>query len=362
MSNYAPDQFRTFVSGEESIGSFIRSGGLNTSPYWNGGTTAAANFNHLLANSHKPIIEQCGSATIPWVENPNIPFATYVVRAPRLHNRRTLRVEVTATTTTPIRFQIHANLYGQSTFTSSVTSSGGTAICDVETLDDSLWDTLTLGFTLDEAGDFTVTHVRAYSLPSGTDLGTIQEVIGTGFVLNGPVYTPQDLAQWGVDEPLTVAMVSDLVVGLRGMYRDNLGALVNWCWWGDQTEYVTGEDGLKINYSATIYAPVARSQYIYYPRPGVKFLTCFVMAHVTDYASAAGYLSFNWIGSTSGVKAPIVSGTSTVTRGSWAVWEYNLRVPESSGPIYLDLRGMGSTDGSLIIQSVAVFENPDEVV
>lgn len=371
--NIAPEKFKPFVTGEERIGSYIRVGGSASTPYWNGMLTAARNFNHLLAFSRKPLIEQHGSATIAWTSNPNKPFASYVIRMPNLHDRKTVRVEVTATTGGGAsQFKIFGTLEGQLTFNSSLTASGSTATVDVSYVDGSFYDVLTLGFTLDFAGTITITDVRAYSAPDAVSSGEAtltttkesQDSWAAGDRYQTPVYTPQDTdtdGQYIEDAPLSVAMMSDLMVGLQGMYRDNMGALVNWAWWGDRAAYVTTTAGLSVSASIGT-SPVAVAQYIYYPRPGVKYLTAFIQGHTDGYVSAAATIQIDWKGNATRPVAPIAVATTDVDREQWAIWEYNIPVPDNAGPIYLEVRARGSTDGACIIQGVSIYENPEEVV
>lgn len=358
MSHEAPTKFRPFVSGEERILGFIRAGGQATTPYWNGLNTAARNFNHLLAYSAKPLVEQHGSATISWTSGSPILWASYVVRSATLHNRRTVRVEVTATTTTATQFRIYGRLEGQSNVTGSLTASGGTCTIDVGTVDGSIWDVLTLGFDLDVAGSITVTDVRVYATPTTSPLPTTRAVQGTSGKYTGPVYTPQDVDQYDVDDPLSVNMMSDLSVGLQGMYHDNVGAVVNWSWWGDRGTYLSQAVGLLVPNKNVVEAVC---QYIYYPRPGAKYLTAFVAAHLHGYTSHAGEIRVDWRGASNENLVPVTDSTTSILRGDWAVWEYNILVPDAAGPLYLEVRGRGSSDGDLVIQGVAIYENPDGV-
>lgn len=357
MSHTAPTKFRPFVSGEERINGFIRVGDQATSPYWNGLRTAALNFNHLLAYSMKPLVEQHGSATISWASGPAILWASYVLRAATLHNRKSVRVEVTATTTTATQFRIYGTLEGQTPVTGSMTTSGSTCTIDVGSVDD-IWDVLTLGFDLNAGGSITVTDVRVYASPSSSPLPTTRSVQGTSGKFTGPIYTPQDDDQYLVDNPLSVGMMSDMTVGTQGMYRDNVGALVNWSWWGNRGTYLSQSVGLVVP-NANI--PTAICQYIYYPRPGTKYLTAFVQGHLHGYTSHAGEIRIDWRGASNENIVPVISTSTSILRGDWAVWEYNILVPEGAGPLYLEIRGRGSVDGDLIIQGAAIYENPEGV-
>lgn len=371
MSNIAPEKFQPFVTGEERIGTYIREGGSTSPPYWNGMLTAARNFNHLLAFSTKPLIEQHGEATISWTAGTKA-FASYIIRAPRLHDRKYLRVAVKATTGGgATQFKIWGELEGWTSYDSPMTASGSTAEVDVGGLQDD-FNVLTLSFELDAPGTVTITDVRAYSKPhpasgGSATLSTTKESQDTWFgsyFYQTPIYTPQDTdtaGQYIQDAPLTVAMMSDLSVGLQGMYRDNVGALVNWAWWGDQAAYATTTAGLSI--PASIGArPVAVAQYIYYPRPGVKYLTAFVQGHTDGYVSAPATMQVDWKGNATRPIAQIASATTDFDREQWVVWAYNIPVIDNAGPIYLEVRARGSSEGNCIIQGVSVYENSDEVV
>lgn len=366
--NFAPQDFRPFVTGEEGIDSPIRVGGYASSPYWNGALTAANNFNHLLAFSSKPVIQQYGSADLVYVATA-ITFAKYVIKIPSLMNRRVLRVEVTGSTLGGASFTPSATLTGGSqsgSGTGAATLSGGTSTINVSCPKTDDFQLLTLSFVMSAADTFRLTSVVAYSAPlavsgGGADLGTLAaaNVVVSGiYPYEGqPLYTPQatlNTPQYDANLPLTVAMMSDLTVGLQGMFRDNTSPLVNWSYWFNHATIATTDVGLRNDYDGLNTSLVPVAQYIYWPRQGVRKLKIFAAAR--QDVSGTGKLSSDWRGLTSVDSVNVATTTTNFAHGSWVIWGGDLAVPQSGGPVYLEIRGQAASTGSMYVQSFAAFE------
>lgn len=356
MANTVPADFRPYVSGEEKIEEYIRSGGHGTAPYWNGVKTAALNLNHLMGYSVKPVILQHGEASIPWSSGV-VTWAKYVVRIPRLVDRRTLRVEVTAAASAGT-FQVRGTIgAGASSAFTTATAGPATVSFDVD-FTGYEYQVLTLEMKLSTAGNFLPYTVYAYSKPLMAGGTTIS------LPTNGPViYTPQDEDQYAVDLPLTVAMMGDMSQACQGMFKDNVGAIVNWSYWANHATLPTADLGAAAPYDSSNPFPAKTiGQYIYTPREGVTRLKVFAAARLDNYASNPGKITVWWRGDTNlSTSVDVGASTTDFSAFNWEVWEMSVRVPQGNGPFYLDLRGRGSSEGTLYVQSFAAFEDSGTV-
>lgn len=358
MANTVPAEFRPYVSGEEKIGEYIRSGSFDSSPYWNGVGTAAENFNHLLAYTRKPVINQNGAASIPWTTGV-VTWAKYIVRIPDLPGRSALRVEVNASASAGT-FEVRGTIGGAATSAYSTATGGpATVTIDVDFPNSPYrWQILTLEMKLSTSGNFLPTSVYAYQKPLTAGGTTIT------FPASGPaLYTPQDPDQYGVDMPLTVAMMGDMSRGCQALFKDTAGAIVNWSYWHSHAVISTADVGAMAPYDSSDPFPAKTiGQYIYVPREGVTRLKVFAAARLDNYSANPGKLTVWWKGSSVlDTSVDVSTATTDWTSFGWELWELSVRVPQGNGPFYLDLRGRGSSEGTLYIQSFAAFEDEETI-
>lgn len=347
-NNLIPTEFVPFVVGAMDTGRYIQVGNSTSAGYLKGVKDLAYNHNYLLAKSGHVVINQSDYAEISWIAG-DIKWAEYVVRIPRLVKRDGLTVKVTATST-GANYQVRAKI-GPTTSAWSTAAASGTQTLTIALDNTAAWDDydyLELEFKLSGAGTFKPTQVLAYS---AWQTGAIKSLDAAG----APWQTecvPQDPNQYGIDKPITVTMVKDLLAGAKHMHKANMRCIANWSVWTDWADINYYDVGIQIAQDAEITRPRMARQFIYYKRDGVANINWFVRCRLDGYTATAGKVVVDWYERSTIDALSVNSANST--------WYSNgIQVPNLQDRTLLRLSGQGgeSSGKDLYIHSFAIWDS-----
>lgn len=347
-NNTIPTEFVPLAVGAMDVGRYIQKGGETSGAYLKGMADLASNHNYLLAKSGHVVVNQTDVASIAWAAG-DIKWAEYRVRIPKLLNRLTLTVKVTATSTGG-NYQVRAKI-GATTTAYSVAAASGTqtltiALDNTTAIDD--YDYLELEFKMSAAGNFLPTQVLAYSTWQTGALDSLSAA-GTPYQT---ACVPQDPNQYNVDEPLAVTMLKDMAAGAKHMHAMNMRCIANWSLWANWTSINSLDAGLAIERDAAITRAAMVRQFIYVRRDGVNNINWFVRCRLDGYTATPGKIVVDWL-EHSTIDALDVNSSSSV----W--YEQGVQVPNTMSPGLLRLAGLGgeSVGKTLYIHSFAIWDS-----
>jgi hypothetical protein len=127
--------------------------------------------------------------------------------------------------------------------------------------------------------------VRVFSVQAGT--GATLTAAGAPYQT---AYVYQDLDQYGVDRPLSVTQMRELLKGAEGMQRECRRVHANWSAWFDWSTRDT-YDGSPIEAgpdAGNAFRTIPMREFIVTPREGVTRLESYITARLDNAASVAG--------------------------------------------------------------------------
>ena len=352
-------EFRPFVVENFKPNKYIQAGGQTTTPYLRGVQDLAYNHNTILANTqHALIVQQQPNASvaITFTGAPTevIPFAKYIIWVPSIPGRTTIQVQVSGSTTGGAQFQVRGvTATGAGTY-SAATTSGNTATFTVP-VSMAAYQLLTLDVKLDGNFNFSPAAVYCTYAPFATTTlsGVTADIV------------PQDVLQYGVDRPLAVAMLRDLIQTNAYLYTKNVRCIQNWSYWGNWTSGVLGSNvgmrGPAASFSSATQKNTV-SEIYYVPRQGVQSISVFATGRTDGGGALRGlYFKFkdgngDWTGTT-------FPATTVATEGNWAIWNTPIDVPQgTTGPLYLCMAVTPEATSNVRAQALAIYERSAGII
>lgn len=351
----ASAEFRPFVIENFKPNKYIQAGGQTSTPYLRGVQDLAYNHNTILANTqHALIVQQqpLASVAITFTAAPTeeIPFAKYIIWVPSIPGRANIQVQVAGSTGIPgtTTFQVRGVTATGAGSYSSATSSGNTASFTVP-VSMAAYQVLTLDVKLSGNDTFSPASVYCtYEPYAATTLSGVTTDI-----------VPQDVLQYGVDRPLAVTLLRDLIRANDYLYKKNVRCIQNWSHWGNWTSGVLGSNVGLMGATASFSSPTQKStvsELYYVPRQGVTQISVFAAGRTDGGGAARGiYFKFRgedtWYGNT-------FAATTVITEGNWEIWNTPIPVPQGTvGPLYLCMAATPESGTSDVrVQAFAIYE------